>query len=434
MIEEDVNRQPEVKMPRIGNPLKKLRRNRNRKYYHREDEGRFTPLVGCYGYMEPPPPPHPRYYGYYMESTTPPRRRSRSRSKSPSKSRSRSKSPSKSRSKSRSKNRKHRHDDDVSVMTADSSLSGGSSHYREDTRYYRDDARYYRDDTRPYRDDISPCQDLSLMASEAAVALLDGFAGLMACCDSLIVKPILDDDRSCCTKITWGPDEVRYIDGELEDSSLESTNTACLVKTKEGAKAKCDQQELEVNSLESNSTPSIVKAKEGAEANHEPEEEKSTSPEWEIFDHFEVNQENIEIWNDNTDEKQKMIEAAFSADLSVFPSSTQPTESTAEDTSAKSSNTTSSDASTNVPSSIQPAESTVEDISAKSSSATSSDASTKGKKKRACACCGITNKKKAPVKLQVCSRCKTTYYCSAECQKEDWQSGHKDTCKAQVLL
>ena len=381
-------------MPRIGNPLKKLRRNRSRKY--REDEHKFTPLVGCYGYMEPTTPPHPRYYGYYTESTS--SHLHRSRSKSP-KLRARSKSPRSK--KSRSKSRKYCYDDDNSVMTADSSLSGGSSsHYRVDTRKYRNDVR-------PYRDDISPCQDLGLMASEVAVALLDGFAGLMTCCDSLIVKPILDDDRSCCTKITWGPDEVRYIDGELEDSSLESktNNTTCLINKKECAEVKTsDIQEVEVSALERNSTPSIEHTKEGIEADHELKKEKSTSPDWEVFDNFEVNQENIEIWNDSTEEQQKMIEAAFSANSGVFSST------------------------------IQPQESTTEDTSAKSSSTASSDADTKGKKKRACACCGKTSKKKAPVKLQVCSRCKTSFYCSAECQKVDWHNGHKDKCKSQVLL
>lgn len=29
----------------------------------------------------------------------------------------------------------------------------------------------------------------------------------------------------------------------------------------------------------------------------------------------------------------------------------------------------------------------------------------------------------------VCSRCKVVRYCGAECQKQDWKSTHKNTCK-----
>ncbi|TYZ64296.1 hypothetical protein PybrP1_013129 [[Pythium] brassicae (nom. inval.)] len=29
----------------------------------------------------------------------------------------------------------------------------------------------------------------------------------------------------------------------------------------------------------------------------------------------------------------------------------------------------------------------------------------------------------------VCSRCKVTRYCGADCQKQDWKSAHKNTCK-----
>jgi hypothetical protein len=31
-------------------------------------------------------------------------------------------------------------------------------------------------------------------------------------------------------------------------------------------------------------------------------------------------------------------------------------------------------------------------------------------------------------KMQMCSRCKNTKYCSSECQKIDWRKNHKDTC------
>ena len=42
-----------------------------------------------------------------------------------------------------------------------------------------------------------------------------------------------------------------------------------------------------------------------------------------------------------------------------------------------------------------------------------------------CACC---EQKGADVKLQACSGCTTTYYCSTTCQKQDWKQ-HKQTCQ-----
>ena len=42
-----------------------------------------------------------------------------------------------------------------------------------------------------------------------------------------------------------------------------------------------------------------------------------------------------------------------------------------------------------------------------------------------CACC---EQKGADVKLQACSVCTTTYYCSTTCQKQDWKQ-HKQTCQ-----
>jgi hypothetical protein len=77
-----------------------------------------------------------------------------------------------------------------------------------------------------------------------------------------------------------------------------------------------------------------------------------------------------------------MIEAAFSSDFSDFSSFVAPPDNSIEDASVKSSNTNASNTSN-------------------------------GKKKRACACCGKCNKKDTPVKLKMCSRCKTTYYCSS---------------------
>ena len=42
-----------------------------------------------------------------------------------------------------------------------------------------------------------------------------------------------------------------------------------------------------------------------------------------------------------------------------------------------------------------------------------------------CACC---EEKRADVRFLACGRCKTTFYCSAACQKQDWPQ-HKQTCQ-----
>ena len=43
--------------------------------------------------------------------------------------------------------------------------------------------------------------------------------------------------------------------------------------------------------------------------------------------------------------------------------------------------------------------------------------------KRTCLICGQTHK------LKACSACMNTYYCSSECQREDWPV-HRNTCCA----
>jgi hypothetical protein len=44
-------------------------------------------------------------------------------------------------------------------------------------------------------------------------------------------------------------------------------------------------------------------------------------------------------------------------------------------------------------------------------------------------CEGCQQKATATAKLSVCTRCKATYYCSVACQKQDWKQ-HKKTCTA----
>ena len=45
-----------------------------------------------------------------------------------------------------------------------------------------------------------------------------------------------------------------------------------------------------------------------------------------------------------------------------------------------------------------------------------------------CAHCGA-EKALDGKKLRVCSRCKCTWYCGAECQKTHWRAGHKNHCR-----
>lgn len=238
-------------------------------------------------------------------------------------------------------------------MTADTTLSGASA--------------------RP----ISPCEDLGYIVSDAAVTLFDGFAAILNCCNGIIVKPSHRDERSCCTTVTWGPDEVRYMEDVTEEMSLPEEPVR---EKKRLAKMKKSDSQVD--------------------------RDRSPSPEWENFDHFVVNQEDIEVWNNDTEENQRMIEAAFSSDLSTFSSFV-----------------------------AAPDDVTIEDASVKSSNSHASNTSGSCKKKiRSCACCGKINKKETPVKLKICSRCKTTFYCSLECQRVDWHYGHKNKCRAQVLL
>ncbi|KAL7486202.1 hypothetical protein ACHAW6_012503 [Cyclotella cf. meneghiniana] len=44
-----------------------------------------------------------------------------------------------------------------------------------------------------------------------------------------------------------------------------------------------------------------------------------------------------------------------------------------------------------------------------------------------CARCGVTNEE-ANRRMKICSRCKSAYYCSKDCQSKDWYNNHKMTC------
>ena len=35
----------------------------------------------------------------------------------------------------------------------------------------------------------------------------------------------------------------------------------------------------------------------------------------------------------------------------------------------------------------------------------------------------------ATLKHKVCSACKSVFYCSVECQRQDWKNGHRERCK-----
>jgi hypothetical protein len=51
-------------------------------------------------------------------------------------------------------------------------------------------------------------------------------------------------------------------------------------------------------------------------------------------------------------------------------------------------------------------------------------------KPHGCAWCGLGDSNgKDVMKLKLCSACRSTYYCSSECQSKDWINGHSETCQ-----
>lgn len=51
------------------------------------------------------------------------------------------------------------------------------------------------------------------------------------------------------------------------------------------------------------------------------------------------------------------------------------------------------------------------------------------KYEKCCAYCRVS-KQEANNRMKICSRCRVAYYCSKECQTEDWYNNHKMTCVA----
>ena len=49
-------------------------------------------------------------------------------------------------------------------------------------------------------------------------------------------------------------------------------------------------------------------------------------------------------------------------------------------------------------------------------------------KDRICNACGKESHMEEK-KFHCCKNCKSAYYCSPECQKYDWENGHKENCK-----
>lgn len=47
-----------------------------------------------------------------------------------------------------------------------------------------------------------------------------------------------------------------------------------------------------------------------------------------------------------------------------------------------------------------------------------------------CDCCGKSRTDVAGGNLKMCGRCKMGYYCSSECQTQQWNAGHKSCCRA----
>lgn len=277
-------------------------------------------------------------------------------------------------------------------MTADTSISGTSTLLH-------------------YTDEIGPCEELGLMTCEAMTAVADGFSSLVNCCCGLIPNPVPNDQTSCCKTLTWGQNEVRYMGTEGDATSLASEANSKMIVGANNDVA-CHKQQAHLIADE---------------------------PEWENFDDFQVNQDTVEIGNEDTEEKQQMIDAAFSADFSDFSSFVNPAESIHGEASIQTSNTNDDSAKANDDANGSRKSSSIIDAET-SQSKSGEDANNESnviqpvKKKRACTCCGKSNKKDAPIKLKICTRCKAAYYCSAECQKVDWHYGHKEKCKAQVLL
>ena len=54
------------------------------------------------------------------------------------------------------------------------------------------------------------------------------------------------------------------------------------------------------------------------------------------------------------------------------------------------------------------------------------DFSVKAKEKLENGPCDVCGKEE---NTKACSRCRKAFYCSVECQKKDWVSGHKSVCK-----
>jgi hypothetical protein len=216
---------------------------------------------------------------------------------------------------------------------------------------------------------------------------------MLNCCGSIIVKPI-KIERACC--VTWGPNEVFHLDDHIEKPENEWTATAHegIVEMRDSYispdKGLVHHQAVDT----SNASDHAVKENTGWEKN--------------AFQAFEDTYEKAKVSkNDDelTEPNKKIFDASFKADFADFSSFAPTPEVSFVDASVKSLITT----------------------------ATSTASCNERQKPRSCACCGRSSKKDAPIKLKLCSRCKTTYYCSAGCQKVAWKSGHRDKCRARVL-
>ena len=203
--------------------------------------------------------------------------------------------------------RKKCNDDDGSVLTADTTLSGASLV------------------SGPYRDEVSPCEDLGYMIGDAAVCLLDGFATIMNCCDGIMVTPV-KKERSCF--VTWGPDEVFHLD--------ELTETTQTANKKRFVERKDDDQ---IAGRDTGKNQAVNTSKVNVQPVH-------ANTVWENFEseEFEVTSESVDIWKndkpehaepEHTGPEQKMIEAAFEADFSDFSSFVSTPEVNIEDASVK---------------------------------------------------------------------------------------------------
>lgn len=247
-------------------------------------------------------------------------------------------------------------------------------------------------------DCVFHCEGLWYIIGNAAARLYSSLASMLNCHGSIVVKP-MKIERACC--VTWGPNEVFHLDEDKEihvekpENDLTVTAYEGIVEMRESYLLSNDKGIVHHNAVDTrNANDQSVEDHTGWE--------KITSQVFEVaYEKAKVSKNDNELAEHN----QKIFDASFEANFADFSSFAPTPEVSLDDASVNSLITT----------------------------ATSTASCNKRQKARSCASCGMRSKKGAPIKLKLCSRCKTTYYCSSGCQKVDWDFSHRDKCRAHVL-